>query len=151
MNGKPLEEVGHFKYLGCTQTKDGISIKEVLIRLVQAHSAMTILALLSKNKAISFQRWNTSNHLASCDSWMLTTNLERRIQAFESKCYRTMLGVSYREHKETNKYDSKSVFSPDVRSFYCQPSSVTSYHGSAMSFTHFLCHDYHPLLLVLLL
>ena len=29
MNGKTLEEVDQFKYLGSTQTKDGISIKEV--------------------------------------------------------------------------------------------------------------------------
>ena len=42
MNGKTLEEVGQFKYLGSTQTKDGTSIKEVKPR----HSAMTNLAVL---------------------------------------------------------------------------------------------------------
>ena len=36
MNGKPLEEVDQFQYLGSTQTNDGISIKEVKIRLAQA-------------------------------------------------------------------------------------------------------------------
>ena len=33
MNGKTLEEVDQFKYLGSTQTEDGTSIKEVTIRL----------------------------------------------------------------------------------------------------------------------
>ena len=47
-------EVDQFKYLGSTQTKDGISVKEVKIRLAQAHSAMTRLAILWKNKTISF-------------------------------------------------------------------------------------------------
>ena len=46
INGKMLEEVGQFKYIGSTQTKDGTSIKEVKARLLQAHSAMTRLAIL---------------------------------------------------------------------------------------------------------
>ena len=52
MNGKTLEEVDQFKYLESTQTKDGTLIKEVKIRLVQAHAEIT--ATLWKNKAISF-------------------------------------------------------------------------------------------------
>ena len=48
MNGKTLEEVDQFKYLGSTQTKDGTSIKEVNIRLAQAHSAMTRLLYYGK-------------------------------------------------------------------------------------------------------
>ena len=40
-----LEEVDQFKYVRSTETKDGTSIKEVKIRLVQAHSAMTRLAI----------------------------------------------------------------------------------------------------------
>ena len=35
------------------------------------------------------------------DNWTLNANLQRRSQAFESKCYRRMLGISYRE-PETN-------------------------------------------------
>ena len=33
----------------------------------------------------------------------------------------------------TNMCDNRPISSPDVRSFYCQPSGVASYHGSAMS------------------
>ena len=38
-----------------------------------------------------------------CESRALTADLETLIQAFENKCYRRMLGMSYREHK-TNEY-----------------------------------------------
>ena len=41
--------------------------------------------------------------------------------------------------KQTNMYGNKSVSSPDVRSFYCQPSSATSYRGSAMSVVMIHC------------
>ena len=36
--------------------------------------------------------------LYGCESWTLTADLERRIQAFENKCYRRILCISYREH-----------------------------------------------------
>ena len=39
---------------------------------------------------------------------MLTADLERRIQAFETKYYRRMLGILYIEHK-TNEYVWKQV------------------------------------------
>ena len=40
MNQQTLEEVELFKYLRSTEIKDGTSIKEVKIRLAQAHSVM---------------------------------------------------------------------------------------------------------------
>ena len=38
-----------------------------------------------------------------CEAWTLMAETERRIQAFEYKCWRKLLGVSYREHK-TNAF-----------------------------------------------
>ena len=68
MNGQMLEEVNQFKYLGFTQNKDGASIKEVKIRLEQAHSAMTRLAILWKTKSSIFpQRLYSIGHLSSLD------------------------------------------------------------------------------------
>ena len=57
MNGKTLEEVDQFKYLGSTQTKDGTSIKEEKIRLVQAHPATTGQAIYygKKNHQLSYK------------------------------------------------------------------------------------------------
>ena len=56
-----------------------------------------VLHLLQKN-----------NVIVTRGSWALTADLERLIQAFETKYYRRMLGVSYREHK-TNTFGSRSV------------------------------------------
>ena len=41
--------------------------------------------------------------LYGCESWTLTADLERRIQAVKNKCCRRMFSISYREHK-TNEY-----------------------------------------------
>ena len=51
MNGKVLEEVDQFKYLGSIQAKDGTSIKGVKIKLAQAHSAIIRQAVGWENKA----------------------------------------------------------------------------------------------------
>ena len=54
MEWKVLEETDQFRYVGSTQTKDGTSLKEVKIRLAQAHSTMTRLAVTMEKSAISF-------------------------------------------------------------------------------------------------
>ena len=65
MNGQTVEEVDPFKYEGSTQTKDGISVKEVKIRLAQAHSGTARLAKLWKTKASVFaQRLCSISHLS---------------------------------------------------------------------------------------
>ena len=83
-NGEVLEEVDQFKYLGSTQTKGRALIKEVKIGLAQAYSAMTRLAILWKNKTISFptkiklfRSLVFSILLYGCQSWTLMADLER--------------------------------------------------------------------------
>ena len=36
--------------------------------------------------------------LYACESWTLTAEIERRIQAFEMRCYRRLLNISYKDH-----------------------------------------------------
>ena len=36
--------------------------------------------------------------LYACESWILTTDTERRIQAMEMRCLRKLLGITYRDH-----------------------------------------------------
>ena len=40
--------------------------------------------------------------LFACESWTLTAELQRRIQAMEIRCYRKILHISYKDHV-TNK------------------------------------------------
>ena len=40
--------------------------------------------------------WHT--FLYACESWTLTAELEKRTQAFEMRCYRRLLNISYKDH-----------------------------------------------------
>ena len=43
-----------------------------------------------------------STFLSACESWTISAEIERRIQAVEMKCYRRLLNISYKDHV-TNK------------------------------------------------
>ncbi len=83
----------------------------------------TIRALLScrtsmwKSRKISFtvklKLYNTlvlSILLYDCERWASVAESEWRLQAFEMKCFRRLLGISYREHK-TNEYFCQQIIS----------------------------------------
>ena len=79
MNGKQLEEVDAFKYLGTTLTKDGKSATEIKIRLGIATSVMARLNKIWKSKTISFptkvklyKGLVLSILLCGCESWTMT-------------------------------------------------------------------------------
>ena len=97
-----------FKYLGAVVSDDG-SKPEVLSRIAQATAALTKLKpiwrdnkifLGSKVKLMRFLV--ISIFLYACESWTLTAELEKRTQAFEMRCYRRLLNISYKDHV-TNK------------------------------------------------
>ena len=114
MNGELLEEVTQFKYLGATLTKDGTSSSELRIRTAMATAAMARLHPIWKSN-ISFRSKHRlykslvcSIFLYGCESWTLLAEEERRIQAFENKCLRRLLRISYKDHK-TNDFVWDSV------------------------------------------
>ena len=117
-----LLEVDHFKHLGSTQTKDYKGSKDQTGTGTPSHDISFLQRLNSTNQSLVL-----SILLYGYESSPLTADLERWIQAFENKCYRRMLGISYRdrEQKQTNMYANRPISSPDVRSFYCQASQVT--------------------------
>ena len=45
---------------------------------------------------------DASISLYACETWTITADIERRIQAMEMKCFRKLLGISYTDHI-TNK------------------------------------------------
>ena len=85
MNGETLEEVDQFKYLESTKAKDGTSVKEVKIRLAQAHLAMTRLPILWRNKVTSFP-----TKIILCKSLVLPILLFGR-----ENVYATMASLTY--------------------------------------------------------
>ena len=40
----------------------------------------------------------TSIFLYACESWTLTAELQRRIQAMDMRCYRKILRISHKDH-----------------------------------------------------
>ena len=49
----------------------------------------------------------TSIFLYACESWTLTAELQRRIQAMEMRCYRKILHVSYKDHVSNREVRAK--------------------------------------------
>ena len=86
ISGQNLESVQSFKYLG------SVIIKRDLSRIVQTVGA------LSKLKTIMMHSFTISIFLYACESWTLSAELERKIQATEMRCFRRLLGISYRDH-----------------------------------------------------
>ena len=93
----------NFKYLGAVVSDDG-SKPEVLSRIAQATAAFTKLkpiwrdnniSLGSKMKLMRFLV--ISIFLYACESWTLTAELGKRTQAFEMRCYRRLLNISYKD------------------------------------------------------
>ena len=104
VNGQELETVKQFKYLGAIISEDGSRI-EVLSRAAQTAKAMAKLNHIWRDKNISrktklrlLRALVISIFLYACESWTLTADLQKRIQAVEMRCYRRLLGISYRDH-----------------------------------------------------
>ena len=92
VNGQKLETVTSFKYLGSVITDEG-SKPQILSRIAQATAALTRLKPVWIDKSISLSSKTplmrslvTFISLYACISWILTAELQRRIQAMEMRC-----------------------------------------------------------------
>ena len=108
IKGQRLEEVENFKYLGAIISNEG-SKPEILSRIAQTTAALSRLKIIWRDKNISLaskvklmRTLILSTFFYACESWTLTAEIERRIQALEMRCYRRRLNISYKDHV-TNK------------------------------------------------
>ena len=93
-----------FKYLGAVVSDDG-SKPEILSRIAQATAALTKLKPIWRDNNISLgSKVKLMRSLVisifpyACESWTLTAELKKRTQAFEMRCYRRLLNISYKDH-----------------------------------------------------
>ena len=100
VNGQKLETVTNFKYLGSVITDEGPK-PEILSRIAQTTATLTRLKPVWIDKGISLsskirlmRALVTSIFMYACESWTLTAELQRRIQAIEMRCYRKILHIS---------------------------------------------------------
>ena len=104
IKGQRLEEMENFKYLGAIISNEG-SNPEILSRIAQTTAALSRPKILWRDKNISLaskvklmRTLILSTFLYACESWTLTAEIERRIQALEMRCYRRLLNISYKDH-----------------------------------------------------
>ena len=97
--GQMLETVTSFKYLGSVITDEG-SKPEILSLIAQTTAALTRLKPVWIDRSIFLsckirlmRSLVTFIFLYARVSWTLTTELQRRIQAMEMRCYRKILHI----------------------------------------------------------
>ena len=83
---------------------------EIFPRIAQTTAALTRLKPVWIDKSISLssklrlmRSLVTSIFLYACESWALTAELQRRIQAMEMRCYCKILHISYKDHVTNNE------------------------------------------------
>ena len=113
LNGQTLDTVTSFKYLGSVITDEG-SKPEILSRTAQTTAALTRLKPIWNDRSISLRSkiWLmhslvTPIFLYACESWTLTAELQRRIQAMEMRCYSKILRILYKDHVINEKVRTK--------------------------------------------
>ena len=94
----------NFKYLGAIISNER-SKPEILSRVAQTTAALSRLKIIWRYKNISLaskvklmRTLILSTFLYARESWTLTAEIERRIQALEMRCYRRLLKISYKDH-----------------------------------------------------
>ncbi|KAI0218585.1 hypothetical protein LSAT2_029705 [Lamellibrachia satsuma] len=101
VNGQRLETVTSFRYLGSIITDEG-SKPDILARIAQTTAALTSLKPLWNDINITKIRLMRSLvmsiFLYASETWTLSTDLQKRIQAMEMRCFRKILRISYKDH-----------------------------------------------------
>ena len=114
-NGQKLETLSSFKYLGSPITDEG-SKPEILFSIAQT----SVYYTRSMDKVETSLEWqeyysqlqDTTDALpchiqCACESWILTAELQRRIQAMDMRCYRKILRNSYKDHVTNEEVRAK--------------------------------------------
>jgi hypothetical protein len=92
--------------------------KEIKTRLEMAFGAMTKVNAIWKSNISFLVKIKLYKSLIltilvfGCESWTNTADMKCRIQAFENKCYRRILKISYLEHT-TNTYVRDKVINDE--------------------------------------
>ena len=109
IDGKPIEQVSSFTYLGQLVTEDGRSEQEIRKRIGIAKSAFEKLSHIITNKKIQTKTrirlarcfvWPKLTY--ACETWTLSKSLAKKIDAFEMWTYRRIERISWKE-KNPNK------------------------------------------------
>ena len=101
LEGKTIEVVEEFKYLGSVITDDGYCETEIRRRIAKAKTSFTENeVLLTSNRNLQLRKrymktvvW--SNALYAAETWTMTSADIKRLEAFEMWCWRRMLKINW--------------------------------------------------------
>ena len=104
VDGQTLECVEQFVYLGSLVTKDNDCSKEIRRRIALAAGTFGTLTTIWKSGNIStntklmlFESCVLSVLMYASETWTLKKDDRNRLNAFQMKCYRKMLGVKWQD------------------------------------------------------
>ena len=109
-NGVDIKQVKTFKYLGCNITQDARSDCEIKKRIAMAKDTFCKMKTIFTNRNINiFTKIETlrayvwSILLYGCESWTLSKNTEKKLEATEMWFIRRMLRISWTEKKSNTE------------------------------------------------
>ena len=110
IDGKYVEQVKSFQYLGALVTEDGRCEKEILRRIGIAkskfndmHKLLTTHDLSLKTKLRLTKCYIWSVLLYGSETWSLTKGMEKRIEAFKMWAYRKIAKISWKQKINNQK------------------------------------------------
>ena len=107
--GEQIRQVQKFKYLGYRLTSDGKCRTAIKKRIAMAKASFQKMSTILKNRNISFstklkvfKTYVWSILLYGCETWTITAETKKNLEAAEMWFYRRMLRISWKE-KRTNE------------------------------------------------
>ena len=94
LDGEKLDQINQFNYLGSLITLDCRCDKEIRRRIVLAKKAFTEKRTILADKKLSI-KLRLRTLLYGCESWTISSNCRKRLDALELWCYRKMMRLSY--------------------------------------------------------
>ena len=104
LNGELLEEVQMFKYLGSNVTAKGDVVDEVVYRIIEGQKELGAVnrVLKSRNVGLNVKKcvYETvivPTVLYGAETWGLRESERKKLNVFERRCLRSMIGVTRRD------------------------------------------------------
>ena len=104
VGGEVIERVDSFEYLGSLIDNKANITSEIKRRLATANSKLGQFDKLWSGSNVATKLRVLRSCIFSvatygCEEWTLSKKIQKRITAFENKCYRKILTVSWAEHR----------------------------------------------------
>ena len=104
LNGERIKQVDQFCYLGSWITADARCEREIKYRIEEAKRAFNEMKCLLKNRNLSLlsrkrmvKTYVWAVLLYGCETWTISRNMEKRLEAAEMWMWRRVLNVSWTE------------------------------------------------------